>query len=50
MSLTTSPLYSRITGTGSCLPSRRVSNAELAQQLAALGVQTSDDWIVARTA
>jgi 3-oxoacyl-[acyl-carrier-protein] synthase III len=49
MSLTTSPLYSRITGTGSCLPSRRVSNAELAQQLAALGVQTSDDWIVART-
>jgi 3-oxoacyl-[acyl-carrier-protein] synthase III len=50
MSLTTSPpLYSRITGTGSCLPSRRVSNAELAQQLAALGVETSDDWIVART-
>ena len=41
--------YSRITGTGSFLPPRRVTNAELAAQLAARGVETSDDWIVERT-
>jgi len=41
--------YSRITGTGSYLPPNRVSNADLAVQLAAKGVETSDDWIVART-
>ena len=41
--------YSRITGTGSYLPPNRVSNADLAVQLAAQGVETSDDWIVART-
>jgi 3-oxoacyl-[acyl-carrier-protein] synthase-3 len=48
----TSPLtagYSRIAGTGSYLPPRRVSNADLAAQLAAQGVETSDDWIIART-
>jgi 3-oxoacyl-[acyl-carrier-protein] synthase III len=45
----TSSLYSRIAGTGSCLPSRRVSNAQLVEQLAANGVETSDDWIVSRT-
>ncbi len=33
-----------VTGTGSALPVRRVSNAELAQQ-----VDTSDEWIVERT-
>ena len=33
-----------ITGTGSALPVRRVSNAELAQE-----VDTSDEWIVERT-
>ena len=43
------PRYSRITGTGSHLPPRRVSNAELARELAARGVETSDDWIVDRT-
>ncbi len=42
-------LYSRITGTGSVLPPRRVANAELAAELAARGVETSDEWIVART-
>ena len=42
-------LYSRITGTGSYLPPRRLSNADLAAQLAATGVDTSDDWIVERT-
>jgi 3-oxoacyl-[acyl-carrier-protein] synthase-3 len=45
----TSPLYSRIAGTGSYLPPNRVTNADLATQLAAQGVETSDDWIVART-
>ena len=41
--------YSRITGTGSYLPPRRLSNAELAAELAANGVETSDEWIVERT-
>ncbi len=41
--------YSRITGTGSFLPPRRLSNANLAAELAQKGVETSDDWIVART-
>lgn len=48
----TSPLsaaYSRITGTGSYLPPRRVSNADLAAELGAKGIETSDDWIIART-
>ena len=42
-------LYSRITGTGSYLPPRRLSNADLAAELAIQGVETSDDWIVERT-
>jgi 3-oxoacyl-[acyl-carrier-protein] synthase III len=41
--------YSRITGTGSYLPPRRVTNADLATELAAGGVETSDQWIVERT-
>jgi len=41
--------FSRITGTGSFLPPKRVTNAELAAQLAADGVETSDEWIVDRT-
>ncbi len=41
--------FSRITGTGSYLPANRLSNADLVQQLAAKGVETSDDWIVERT-
>jgi 3-oxoacyl-[acyl-carrier-protein] synthase III len=41
--------YARITGTGSMLPPNRVSNAELATQLAARGLETSDEWIVERT-
>ena len=41
--------YSRITGTGSHLPARRVTNADLVADLAARGVDSSDDWIVART-
>ena len=43
------PRYSRITGTGSHLPPRRLSNTDLTQQLAVHGVVTSDDWIVERT-
>ena len=36
--------YSRITGTGSYLPERILTNAELERM-----VETSDDWIVSRT-
>ena len=43
------PRHTRIAGTGSCLPPRRVSNADLVRQLAAQGIETSDDWIVERT-
>lgn len=42
-------LYSRITGTGSYLPPRKLSNADLVAELAATGLETSDDWIVERT-
>ena len=41
--------YSRISGTGSYLPPDRVSNQDLAERLAADGVETSDQWIVERT-
>lgn len=41
--------YSRIIGTGSYLPPRRVTNADLVADLAARGVETSDEWIVERT-
>ena len=41
--------YSRITGTGSYLPPRRLTNADLALELAGKGVETSDEWIVERT-
>ena len=37
-------IRSVILGTGSALPARRVSNAELAQE-----VDTTDEWIVERT-
>ncbi|MCZ8254238.1 MAG: ketoacyl-ACP synthase III, partial [Polaromonas sp.] len=41
--------YSRIAGTGSYLPPRRLTNADLAAELATRGVETSDEWIVERT-
>ena len=41
--------YSKIIGTGSFLPPRRVSNAELTQRLAADGIETSDEWIFSRS-
>jgi 3-oxoacyl-[acyl-carrier-protein] synthase III len=42
-------VYSRITGTGSHLPPRRLSNDDMAALLAERGLQTSDEWIVERT-
>jgi 3-oxoacyl-[acyl-carrier-protein] synthase-3 len=42
-------IYSRITGTGSYLPPRRLSNADLVKQLADQGIETTDEWIVERT-
>ena len=41
--------YSRITGTGSFLPPRRITNADLAAELVIKGVKTTDEWIVERT-
>ncbi len=41
--------YSRITGTGSYLPPRRVTNDDLVTELGARGIETSDQWIVERT-
>ena len=41
--------YSRITGTGSYLPPKRLTNDALAAQLAEKGIETSDQWIVERT-
>jgi 3-oxoacyl-[acyl-carrier-protein] synthase-3 len=41
--------YSKIIGTGSYLPAQRVTNDELAAQLAAKGIETSDEWIVSRS-
>lgn len=41
--------YSRITGTGSYLPPRRVSNEDLVSELAERGIESSDQWIVERT-
>jgi 3-oxoacyl-[acyl-carrier-protein] synthase-3 len=42
-------LYSKITGTGSYLPANRVTNEQLAAQLAENGVETSNEWIVSRS-
>jgi 3-oxoacyl-[acyl-carrier-protein] synthase-3 len=42
-------LYSKIIGTGSYLPEKRVTNAQLAAELAAKDVETSDEWIVSRS-
>jgi 3-oxoacyl-[acyl-carrier-protein] synthase-3 len=42
-------VYSSIVGTGSALPERLLDNATLAAELGARGVETSDEWIVART-
>ena len=41
--------YARITGTGSYLPPRRLTNHDLAAELAERGIETSHAWIVERT-
>lgn len=41
--------YAKIVGSGSYLPPRIVTNAELATELASRGIETSDEWIVTRT-
>ena len=43
------PRYTRIAGTGSYLPPRRLTNQQLVDELARTGVETSDEWIVERT-
>ena len=48
-SLPAAARHSRIAGTGSHLPPRRVTNDDLARQLAGRGLETSDAWIVERT-
>ncbi|SFN53591.1 3-oxoacyl-[acyl-carrier-protein] synthase-3 [Formivibrio citricus] len=37
-------IYSRIAGTGSCLPAQTLTNHDLAQR-----IETNDEWIVSRT-
>jgi 3-oxoacyl-[acyl-carrier-protein] synthase III len=49
MSSSRTPPFTRIAGTGSFLPPRRVSNQALVDQLAARGLESSDQWIVERT-
>ena len=41
--------YSRITGTGSYLPPRRLTNQDMVSLLAERGLESSDAWIVERT-
>lgn len=41
--------FSKIVGTGSYLPPKRVTNQDLADQLAEKGIETSDEWIVSRS-
>ncbi len=42
-------VFSKIIGTGSYLPARRVTNEDLAAELGAKGIETSDEWIVSRS-
>jgi len=42
-------LYSKIIGTGSYLPAKRVTNDDLTALLAAKGIETSDEWITSRS-
>ena len=42
-------VFARITGTGSYLPPRRLTNDDLVAELAQRGVETSSEWIVERT-
>ena len=49
MSTAHSPVYARVTGTGSYLPPRRLSNDDMVALLAQRGLETSDEWITERT-
>jgi 3-oxoacyl-[acyl-carrier-protein] synthase-3 len=42
-------LFSRISGTGSILPGKAVTNDDLAKKLQKKGLETSDEWIRERT-
>ena len=42
-------IAARITGTGSAFPEKRLTNDELVEKLAGLGVETSNQWIFERT-
>ncbi|MDY7544960.1 beta-ketoacyl-ACP synthase III [Glaciimonas sp. CA11.2] len=42
-------IYSKIVGTGSYLPPKRLTNQDLAVQLAEKGIETSDEWIFSRS-
>jgi 3-oxoacyl-[acyl-carrier-protein] synthase III len=42
-------MYTKITGTGSYLPARCETNAQITDRLAGIGVETSDEWIQTRT-
>ncbi|MFZ9789332.1 MAG: 3-oxoacyl-ACP synthase, partial [Burkholderiaceae bacterium] len=42
-------IFSKLLGTGSALPPRCVSNQALVEELAARGIESSSDWIEART-
>ncbi|PUA20090.1 beta-ketoacyl-ACP synthase III [Glaciimonas sp. PCH181] len=42
-------IYSKIVGTGSYLPPKRVTNQDLTAQLAEKGIETSDEWIFSRS-
>lgn len=41
--------YSKIIATGRAFPEKATTNEELAQRLAKIGVETSDEWITTRT-
>jgi len=42
-------MYSRVAGTGSYLPEQRLSNHDLVERLAKIGLETSDEWITTRS-
>lgn len=44
-----SKTYAKIIGTGHCLPNEPISNAQLVERLAKIGVETSDKWIRERS-
>ena len=42
-------MYSRVAGTGSYLPEQRLSNQDLVERMAKMGLETSDEWIYTRS-